>query len=100
MLGIIMTEENNSENFISKEDLASILKAKEKVALNITLADKASAEARAMVAEARIADLEYRALVQHIFIKHKMSISDRIDDNTGEILHEKKDESEINEVMK
>lgn len=64
--------------FVNQEDMTAISQAKNRLALAVSEAEKAAANAK-------IADLEYRSTVQHIFIKYNMAITDRIDDSTGEI---------------
>lgn len=76
---------------ISQEDMTQIAAAKVKVQLATTLAEK-------NIAEAKCADLEYRSLVQHIFIRYGLKVTDRIDDNTGEIKREEVTEEPKSEV--
>lgn len=63
---------------ISKEDMEILNKGKATVQNSLLRAEK-------VAAEAKIADLEYRMLVQHIFLKYNMGLNDTIDDSTGEI---------------
>lgn len=72
-------EEKNKAEFLDPADMAQISAAKSKVALAVSEAEKTSANAK-------IADLEYRVLVQHIFLKYGMSVNDRIEDNNGQII--------------
>ena len=69
------------EEIISPEDINKITMAKVKLQLAIAQAEKTTAEAR-------VADLEYRSLVQHIFLSYGLKMTDRIDDATGRILRE------------
>ncbi|HMC00001.1 MAG TPA: hypothetical protein VKN14_03080 [Flavobacteriaceae bacterium] len=64
---------------ITTEEMQEINNAKIRVKL-------ASAEAETAAAVAKVTDLEYRSLVQHIFIKYHLGVDDRIDDGTGNIV--------------
>lgn len=43
----------------------------------------AQRNAQVMIEKARVADLEYKAVVQHIYIKYGLSLDHSIDDATG-----------------
>lgn len=75
-----------SEDKISSEDLDAIAQAKIRVQLAVSHAEKTAAEARVM-------DLEYKTLVQHIFIKYGLKVTDKIDDGSG-IITRSTDEEE------
>lgn len=75
---VVESDEAPTGEFIDPDDMAKIAAAKN----NVTLA---VAEYEKYGSKAKIADLEYRGLVQHIFIKYGMSINDRIEDSTGQI---------------
>lgn len=79
--------EEKEEEFIDPDDMAQISAAKSKVALAVSEAEKTSANAK-------IADLEYRVLVQHIFLKYNMSVNDRIEDGNGQIIRVPKEEDD------
>ena len=64
-------EEPKSES-VSEEDMAKISVTKQKGLDALLVAEKAASEAK-------IADLEYRTTIQHIFIKYSLSVRDRID---------------------
>lgn len=66
------------EEKVDDEDLKNMLAAKEKVQQAVNVANRATNDAR-------IADLEYKVMVQHIFIKNNLSFNDKIDDATGVI---------------
>ena len=85
-------EEEPKIEVLSKEELSAILHAKEKVTTRLTISERMALEAKASLLEAQLADMEYKALVQHIFIKYGMSFRDRINDATGEISRIREDE--------
>lgn len=63
---------------ISKEELMSISNAKLKTVLAVSEAQKAASNAR-------IAELEYSNLLQQIYIKYGMRLTDSIDEKNGTI---------------
>ena len=63
---------------ISEEDLAIIAQAKDR-ALRVAQA------AETVVAQAKVAELEHRTVVQHMFLKYGIPINGRVDDSTGQI---------------
>lgn len=63
---------------ISKEELMNISNAKLKTVLAVAEAQKAASAAR-------VAELEYSNLLQQIFIKYGMKLTDTIDEKTGAI---------------
>lgn len=63
---------------ITKEELMNIANAKLKTVLAV-------AEAQKSASEARVAELEYSSLLQQIFIKYGMKLTDAIDEKTGAI---------------
>lgn len=65
-------------DYISPEDLERIKNMKIRVELLTTRAEKAAAEAR-------LAAVEQQSFVQHVFLTYGLSLTDRIDDNTGAI---------------
>lgn len=67
-----------SDECISTEDHDNLNTLKQRSVLT-------AAKAETAVANARVADLEYRLFVQHIYLKYKMDSSDRIEDSTGKI---------------
>lgn len=69
----------NEDEYLAEGDLARILEAKNK-------AVQALQTANAATSEAKIADLEYRVLVQHMFIKYELRPNDRIEDANGRIV--------------
>lgn len=69
---------DEEKEYISKDELGNILVAKNKVIQLAQAATKANDEVK-------IADLEYRVVVQHVFIQHNLTVDDKIDDATGEI---------------
>lgn len=77
----------DNANFISPEDLARIKDLKIRTELMTTRAEKAAAEAR-------LAAMEHQSFVQHVFLSYGLSITDRIDDNTGRITKAEDVESE------
>ncbi len=64
--------------YISTDDLARIKDLKVRTELLTTRAEKAAAEAR-------LAAMEHQSFVQHVFLSYGLSITDRIDDNSGKI---------------
>jgi hypothetical protein len=78
---------------LSTDELQAITNAKQK-------AISAAQQAERFVAEAKVAELEHRSLVQHIFLKNKLDIECRIDDTSGivtwpdEVEAEEEDKSE------
>lgn len=62
-------EEGNVVAHLDKEDMALLQRQK-------LVAEKA-------LSDARVAELEYRSLVQHIFLKYELKLTDKIDDATG-----------------
>ncbi len=73
------------EEKISDKDLHKISNAKHKVELAVLTAQKATLEAK-------LADVEFRSLVQQIFIEYNLGEADRIDDATGQITRMVKEE--------
>jgi hypothetical protein len=71
-----MTDER--PDLISPEDLAVIAQAKDR-------AIRAAQQAETVVAQAKVAELEHRTLVQHMFLKYSIPITGRVDENTGQI---------------
>jgi hypothetical protein len=71
---------------VGPDDMAVLNNAKLRVQLAVSRAEKAGADAR-------IADLEYRSLVQQVFIKYGLKTTDRIDEQTGVITKAEEEES-------
>lgn len=71
---------------VSPDDMVVLSHAKLRVQLAVSQAEKAGADAR-------IADLEYRSLVQQVFIKYGLKGTDRIDEKTGVITKAEEEES-------
>jgi hypothetical protein len=63
---------------ISEEDLAVISQAKER-------ALRAAQAAETVVAQAKVAELEHRTIVQHMFLKYSIPINGRVDEKNGQI---------------
>lgn len=61
---------------LSTEEMQAISIAKQK-------AISAATQAERFVAEAKVAELEHRSLVQHIFLKNGLNIACRIDETSG-----------------
>jgi hypothetical protein len=61
---------------LSNDDLQAIANAKQKAIM-------AAQQAERFVAEAKVAELEHRTTVQHIFLKNSLNIDCRIDESTG-----------------
>ena len=81
-----MTEESNVEvvekkkdEFVSQEHLATIIEAKGKALTAVQVANNAASEAK-------IAELEYKTMVQQVFIKYNLRLTDRIEDKDGRII--------------
>ena len=58
------------------------------IVAHLDKADVAALQHQKLLAEkalsdARIAELEYRSLIQHVFLKYELKMTDRIDDATG-----------------
>jgi len=68
-----------SDEFISQEDMDVINKQKAVVRASVSEAEK-------QTANAKIADLEYRSTVQHIFLKYGLKLTDQINDVDGRII--------------
>ena len=75
---------------LSTDELQAITNAKQK-------AIAAAQQAERFVAEAKVAELEHRSLVQHIFLKNGLSIDCRIDETSGIVTWA--DEEEEGEVQ-
>jgi hypothetical protein len=69
---------SNDKKKIAPEDMLRLKLAKLNMENAMLVAEKASAQAR-------VAVLEHQNLIQHIFINYGLSITDSIDDNTGEV---------------
>ena len=63
---------------ISAEDLAVIAQAKDR-------ALRAAQGAETVVAQAKVAELEHRTIVQHMFLKYSIPIDGRVDESSGNI---------------
>jgi hypothetical protein len=72
---------------IEENDLQVITTAKQR-------AISAAQQAEKVVAEAKVAELEYRNVVQQVFLKYGLSLQDRIDENTGLITRPEDEEEE------
>jgi hypothetical protein len=72
---------------LTDEERNIIAAAKNRAILSATQADKA-------VAEAKVAELEYRNIIQQIFIRYGLTVNDTIEEKTGIITVAKKTEQE------
>ena len=72
---------------IEENDLQVITTAKQR-------AISAAQQAEKVVAEAKVAELEYRNVVQQVFLKYGLSLQDRIDETTGLITRQEDEEEE------
>lgn len=75
------------ERKLNDEALKAISNAKSRAILVAAQADKA-------VAEAKVAELEYRSVIQQAFIKYGLSLNDTIDERTGIITTQSAAETE------
>jgi hypothetical protein len=74
-------------SYISPDDLARIKDLKIRTEILTTRAEKAAAEAR-------LAAVEQQSFVQHVFLSYGLTITDRIDDNSGKITRAEDGEAE------
>ncbi len=75
-----ISEEPEASIVISASDLAAISNAKVQSMLAKSRAEQAAAEAH-------VAALEYRSVIQQVFIRYGLKETDRIDDKTGVVTH-------------
>lgn len=75
---------------IEERDVYNIILAKNKVEIALVEAEK-------YALAAKLADVQYKNVVNNIFMKYGLSKGDTIDDKTGEITREQKKEIEENE---
>jgi len=73
------------EEKISKEDVAI-------VQAYLAKSETAVAQARAVVAEMKTAELEYRNQILRVYIKYGMSLEDQFDSTTGVITKKVKED--------
>lgn len=70
---------NQEKEYVSKEDLQILLDKRSRSQTALLLAQKALAESQSF-------ELDYKNFVLQLFLKNKMSVEDRFDEETGEII--------------
>jgi hypothetical protein len=74
-------------NVLKPEELSAIVNAKNRAILAAQTAEKT-------VAEAKVAELEHRSTVQHIFLTNRLDITCKINEETGTVTWPQTEEKE------
>lgn len=92
-------EEVKSEKTVTTDDASAeqpVVQEEDKsnIVAHLDKADVAALQHQKLLAEkalsdARIAELEYRSLIQHVFLKYELKMTDRIDDATGVVTRDR-----------